>query len=326
MNQLSASTLAQREKRDVKGWMLKHIVWILLIGSILIMGAIKPAFFSVNIMMNILMQTATLGILTAGEAQALLLGEIDLSIVGNMAFSAGLGTTLIMMGCPWVLAVLFMVGFGTLIGFVNGILITKLRATALIQTLAMGMVLEGALMALTSGVTIIGFPDGFNWLGKTYIGGVFPALAIPFIVLFVVIWFIWNKTTFGRSLYAVGGNANCARVSGINVDKVKIKGFMLSGLCAGLAGYVLSSYLASVPMTFGKGYDMNALAAAVIGGVSLRGGIASVSGVIGGVLLITVIKVGIVILGVNAYFTDLAAGLMIFAAVIFDAIRTRGTR
>lgn len=309
----------------VKKFALENIVWILLVISICAMGSMNTAFFKMAIIGNILMQTACLGVLTAGQAQALLVGEIDLSIVGIMAFSAGLGTTLMKAGLPWPLAVVFIILFALVMGWINGMLITKLGATALISTLAVGKILEGALMTLTEGVTIVGFPDGYLWIARASIGR-FPLLPVPFLLVFLAIWFVWNKTTLGRSLFAVGGSSGCARVSGISVDRTKIIAFMLSGLCAGIAGYLLSSYIAAVTMTFGTGYDMNTLAAAVIGGVSLTGGRGRVSGVLGGVLLITVIQVGLQVLGISPYMTTLLSGVMIFIAVVFDAIKTRGLR
>jgi len=309
-------------KRNYKNFFLNNIVWVLLILSIIFMGLFNAAFFKKTILSNILTQSAVLGVLTVGQAHALLIGEIDLSIVGTMAFSAGLGVTFMMKGLPWPLAILFIIFFGIVVGIVNGLLITKLKATALIETLAMGIILQGALMALTSGQTIIGFPEKFTWIGTTYVGG-FSLLLIPLFIVFILAWFLWNKTTLGRSLFAVGGNADCAKVCGIEVDKVKIKAFLISGMCAGIAGYLLACYICAVTMTFGNGQDMYTLAAAVIGGVSLKGGIGRISGVLGGVLLITVIQVGLQTLGVSAYWTTLFSGLMIFIAVIFDSIKSR---
>ncbi len=308
-------------KRNYKDFCLNNIVWVLLVLSIIFMGLFNTAFFKKTILSNILTQSAVLGVLTVGQAHALLIGEIDLSVVGTMAFGAGLGVTLMMKGLPWPLAILVIILFGALVGIVNGLFITRIKATALIETLAMGIILQGALMALTSGQTIVGFPEQFTWLGTTYVGG-FSLLLIPFFIVFILAWFLWNKTTLGRSLFAVGGNADCAKVCGIEVDKVKIKAFMISGLCAGIAGYLLACYICAVTMTFGDGQDMYTLAAAVIGGISLKGGIGRISGVLGGVLLITVIQVGLQTLGVSAYWTTLFSGLMIFIAVIFDSIKS----
>ena len=299
-----------------------NIVWLLLILAILIMGIVNPIFFSPSILQNILVQTAVLGVLTAGLAHVLIIGEIDLSITGVLAFSAGIGTFLMNRGLNWFLAIIIIVLFGLLIGIINGILIAKFKAAALIETLAMGLILEGALMALTQGRSIINFPDAFTWIGKGSIFGI-PVLPIPFLLVYLVIYFIWKKTIFGRSLFATGGNSTSAHVSGINVDRIKIYAFAVSGALAGFSGYLLSAYMGAVTMTFGSDLLMYTLAAAVIGGVSLSGGRGNISGVLGGVLLLTVIQIGLQVLGISSYFVTMAGGAMIFIAVMIDATKTR---
>ena len=148
---------------------------------------------------------------------------------------------------------------------------------------------------------------------------------MPIILLltFIVVYVVWNWTAFGRSLFAVGGNPEAARVSGIKVDRVVTMAFAASGLLAGLAGFLLSAYTGAVTSTFGISYDMNNIAATVIGGVACSGGVGTVQGVLGGVLLLTVIQVGLQILGVSSYNVQLINGLIIFVAVIFDAIRRK---
>ena len=300
-----------------------NIVWFLLIISLIAMGIYQPAFFTVTIIKNIVIQASALGIMTIGLAHVLLLGEIDLSIVGSMAFSAGLGTYMMKNEyLPWWGAIIFILLFGCLIGLENGIIITKLKAAALIETIAMNLILMGGLLALTAGRTFTNFPAEYNYIGKQSIAGI-PLMAILLIVVFLCIGFIWNKTTFGRSLFAVGGNVNCAKASGINVDKIKILAFVISsGLCA-LAGWVYSAYMGAVPASFGDDMQMYALASAVIGGVSLTGGVGKVNGVLGGVLLITLFQVGLNILGINPYLINTAGGTMIMVAVIIDALKNK---
>lgn len=300
-----------------------NIVWFLLVISLIVMGIYQPAFFTVTIIKNIMIQASALGIMTIGLAHVLLLGEIDLSIVGSMAFSAGLGTYLMKNEyLPWWAAVGFILLFGCVIGLVNGIIITKLKAASLIETIAMNLILMGGLLALTAGRTFTNFPQQYNYVGKGSIAGV-PLMSVLLICVFLCIGFLWNKTTFGRSLFAVGGNIHCAKASGINVDKVKISAFVISsGLCA-LAGWMYSAYMGAVPASFGDNMQMYALASAVIGGVSLAGGVGKVNGVLGGVLLITLFQVGLNILGINPYLINTAGGLMIMVAVIIDALKNK---
>ncbi len=302
-----------------------NIVWFLLIAAIVIMGLVNSAFFSGTILQNILVQTAVLGVLTAGLAHVLIIGEIDLSVTGVLAFSAGLGTFLMNKGLPWFLAIVVIILFGLLIGIINGILVAKFKAAALIETLAVGLLLEGALMALTQGRSIINFPDAFTWIGSGSILGM-PVLPIPFLLCYLIIYFVWKKTVFGRSLFATGGNTTSAHVSGINVDRIKIYAFAISGALAGFSGYLLAAYMGAVTMTFGSDLLMYTLAAAVIGGVSLTGGRGNISGVLGGVLLLTVIQVGLQILGISSYFVTMVGGAMIFVAVMVDALKTKYLR
>jgi simple sugar transport system permease protein/ribose transport system permease protein len=146
------------------------------------------------------------------------------------------------------------------------------------------------------------------------------------VIVYYVLHVIWSKTTFGRSLFAVGGNSNTAFVSGISVERIKIYAFVVSGTLAGLSGFLLSSYMGAVTTTFGKVYQMDSIAAAVIGGISLTGGKGSIIGVLGGVLLLTVIQVGLQVLGISPYYVEMAGGLMILLAVLIDAIRQKYER
>lgn len=300
-----------------------NLVWFLLVFSLVVMGMFQPAFFSANIMKNILVQASALGVMTMGLAHVLMLGQIDLSIVGAMAFSAGMGTYLIRtISLHWLLAIVFIVVFGCFIGLINGLIITKLRAAALIETLAMNLILTGGLLALTQGRTFTGFPAEYVYLGKGTIWGI-PVMPIPFILIALALSYMWNRTVFGRSLIATGGNRGCARVSGIAVDRVSIYAFVISGGLSAFSGYMMSSYMGAVPASFGATMQMYALAAAVIGGVSLSGGIGRISGVFGGVLLITIYQVGLQILGISPYYVNVAGGMMILFAVILDALKNK---
>ncbi|MEM1485128.1 ABC transporter permease [Oscillospiraceae bacterium PP1C4] len=307
---------------SIKDILLNNVVWLLLIFSIIIMGIIQPIFFSAQILSNILTQATVLGVLTCAISFAILLGDIDLSLIGTMAFTAAVGTLSLKAGVPWVLCVGIILSLGLGIGLINGILIAKLKAVALIETLAVKLVLQGAVMAMTEGRSIVDLPDNYKWVGQGRIFGV-PFLPIVFIIVYVLIYIVWNKMPFGRSLFAVGGNANSAYVSGIKVDRIKILAFGISGLLAGLAGFLLSGYMGAVTSNFGTAYDMNCIAAAVIGGVSLSGGRGSVQGILGGVLLLTVIQVGLQILGISSFYVTMAGGIMIFLAVLIDAIRLK---
>ncbi|PWJ50085.1 ABC transporter permease [Faecalicatena contorta] len=302
--------------------LLNNIVWILLILAIVVVGGLEKSFFTTTVMGNVLSQATVLGILSFAQAFAIMLGLIDLSLLGVMSFSATTGLLLIEKGCPTPIAILMIFVVGALLGAMNGVLIAKLKAVALVETLAVKLTLLGAFLAITQGRAITSVPDSYKWFGQGNIAGI-PTLPIALVIVFVVVYILWNKTPYGRSLYAVGGNEHAAYVSGIKIDRVKIIAFTISGLLAGIAGFFLSAYMGAVTSTFGTSYDMNNIAATVIGGVACSGGKGNVLGVLGGVLLLTVIQVGLQILGVASYYVQMINGLIIFIAVLLDAFRLK---
>ena len=306
--------------RKILDFSMNNAVWILLILAIGIMGLFRPSFFSVGILSNILVQATVLGLLAIAISMVILLGDINLSTVGTAGFSALTGVIAMKSGLPVPLSILVILIMGSIIGLVNGLIVTKLRANALITTLAMNMVLQGALLAITGGSSLSNLPDSFKFVSQGRILG-FPALHLVLLVVFFVFHIVWTRTEFGRDLFAVGGNPRAAYIAGIKVDRVKIWAYVISGLLSGLAGWLLAGYMGAVTSSFGTTYEMQVIAAAVIGGVSLTGGRGSILGVLAGTLLLTVIQVGLAILGIQQTLITLAGGLMIFAAVLIDALR-----
>jgi len=321
-NPQTAVGMPKKSRVSVGNFVLNNIVWFLLIVSIVIMGIIQPIFFSGTILGNILVQASVLGVLSAGLSFVIILGDIDLSIVGVLAFAAAVGTLAMKAGLPWFLAAILTIIIGVIFGWLNGILVAKLKAVSLIETLAIMFTLQGAVLAITQGRSIVNFPDAYKKVGQGTIFGI-PILPLVFIGVYVIVHIVWKRTALGRSLFAVGGNPKCAHVSGIKVDKIRIAAFTISGAFAGLGGYMLSSYLGAVTSTFGTEYSMYSIAASVIGGISLSGGRGKISGVLGGVLLLTVIQVGLQVLGISSYYVQMAGGLMIFVAVMIDSIRVK---
>lgn len=265
-----------------------------------------------------------MGVMTIGLAGTILLGDIDLSCVGIMAVSAATGILLYKQNhVPVVIAMLIIIAMGGFIGFINGVLIAKLKTVALIETLAMNTTLAGVVLAITRGRTITINEKAYTIVGQGKIADTIQFLVIIFILVYVLMYFVWNRTPLGRSLFAVGGNPECARVSGINVDRIRIAAFTISGVMAGLAGLMLSSKMGSINSVFGSSYSMDIIAAAVIGGTSLSGGIGKVSGVLGGVLLLNFVQVGLQVFGMDSYYVQAATGLIILLAVLIDSFRIR---
>ena len=309
--------------RDGLRWMLQNVVWFWLIGLAIIFGLLNGFFFSIANLQNILIQATVLGLLALAVSMPLLVAEIDLSIASNLGFSSVVGAMLVSdMHVPWWLGMLVGIGVGTLIGFFNGICITRLRMVSLIETLAMMIILQGALLAISHGKTITDMPDAYNWIGQESVFG-WPLMPVIFLLALVGGWVFLRLTTLGRSVYAVGGNANAAATAGIRVNRIKIIAFTASGFLSAVAGYLLAAWQMAITSNQGSGFLLYAIAAPIIGGVSVFGGRGHVPGILGGVLLLTVIHVGLSIVNVPSFYVDMIGGLAIFVAVAIDAMRVR---
>lgn len=315
---------AAKLNRDaVLGWVLHNIVWIWLIALIAIFGAFNDYFLTVMNLQNVMVQATVLGMLGLAVALPLLVAEIDLSIPANAGFSAAVGALAYSdLGMPWLVAALIGLAVATLIGFFNGICITRLKMVSLIETLSMMIILQGALLALTQGKTLTNLSDGYVWIGQAMVGG-WPIMPVVFVLALVVIAVVLHRTVLGRSIYAVGGNPVASNSAGIRVGRVKVITYTMSGFLAGLAGFLLASWQMAITSNQGSSYLLYAIAAPIIGGVSVFGGRGNVRGVLGGVLLLTVIQVGLAIINVPSFYVGMIGGVMIFIAVAIDAFRVR---
>ncbi|MGY2376929.1 ABC transporter permease [Pseudomonas sp. SDO524_S393] len=307
----------------VLGWVLHNVVWIWLIALVALFGTFNEFFFTLFNLQNVMVQATVLGTLGLAVALPLLVAEIDLSIPANAGFSSAVGVLAYSdWGLPWYLAVIIGLLVGTLIGFFNGLCITRLKMVSLIETLAMMIILQGALLALTQGTTLTNMSDGYIWIGQVTLGG-WPLMPVVFLIALVVMGVVLRRTVLGRSIYAVGGNPIASNSAGIRVDRVKIITYTISGFLAALAGFLLASWQMAITSSQGSSYLLYAIAAPIIGGVSVFGGRGNVKGVLGGVLLLTVIQVGLAIVNVPSFYVGMIGGVMIFIAVAIDAIRVR---
>ncbi|MBD8556024.1 ABC transporter permease [Rhizobium sp. CFBP 8762] len=306
------------------GWVLHNVVWIWLVALILGFGMFNEFFLTVLNMQNITVQATVLGMLGLAVALPLLVAEIDLSIPANLGFSSAIGALAYSdWGLPWFPAMLIGIAVATLVGFFNGLCITKLRMVSLIQTLSMMIILQGALLALTQGKTLTNLSDGYVWIGQaTTIGG-WPLMPLILLVALALIGVLLRMTILGRSIYAVGGNPLASNSAGIRVDRVKIITYTIAGFLAGVAGFLLASWQMAITSNQGSSYLLYAIAAPIIGGVSVFGGRGNVVGILGGVLLLTVIQVGLAITNVPSFYVGMIGGFMIFIAVAIDAVRVR---
>ena len=285
----------------------------------------SPVFFTASNFLNVFQQIALNFVVAVGMTFVIISGGIDLSVGSNIALSGLLmGILMKNFGVPVLVTIIVCILFSGLIGLINGMLISFLNLPPFIATLGMMSIVRGAAYTVTNGQPIYTFPKGFTAISSR-VGGIPLYSTLILIAVFLLGWYILRYTRIGRFTYAVGGNENCAKLSGINLKKVKCFVYMFSGLCCGVAALLLSSRLDSAVPTNADGQEMDAIAAVVIGGTSMSGGEGSMFGTLIGILIIGIIANGLNLLGVAQGPQKMVKGLIIVIAVIIDVIRRKAS-
>ncbi|MEM9630878.1 MAG: ABC transporter permease [Pseudomonadota bacterium] len=298
----------------------------------------NDAFFTVNNGLTVLLQTSVIGLLGIGMTLVIITGGIDLSVGSVLALSGVVTGLSVKAGLPIAPAMAAGVLAGAACGLVNGFVITKMRITPFVATLGMMLIARGLALQLTGAAPISRLGEAFGWLGNGSLfriveqtGGIFPKVVFPGIpypvILLAIIAclaaYLLNRRQAGRHIYATGSNEEAARLSGVLVDRTKIFAYTLSGALAGLAGNVLMSRLVTVQPNEGVMYELDAIAAAVIGGASLMGGVGNISGTMIGAFIIGVLRNGLNMAGVSAFIQQIVIGVIVILAVYVDQIRNR---
>ncbi|KGQ69569.1 sugar ABC transporter ATPase [Chelonobacter oris] len=324
---------------DFKKIISKLGISIVLLFMVVGMSFTSDFFLSTNNILNILLQVSVICIISVGMTYVILTGGIDLSVGSIVALSAVSLGIFIHSGLDWVgenaseLSVLFVVIFsilgailvGAICGYVNGFIIVHCKVTSFITTLGMMGIARGLALTFSDGKTIYNFPDTLRFFGngQLYISeGI--SIPIPVIIaLFVVVisYYILTQTIFGRQIYALGGNREAVRLSGINVNKLEIKAYVMNGALAAIGAVILVGRLNAAQPIAGNGYELEAIAATVIGGTSLIGGVGSVISTSMGALIMGVLQNGLTLLNVTSYLQRLIIGLVIILAVFLDQVR-----
>ena len=298
-----------------------------LIGLILLcifLSFATDKFMSARNLLNILDQITVLGIMAVGMTLVILIGGIDLAVGSVLALAMMvMGYLANQLGLPLGLGILLALAVAAATGAISGILITALGVPAFIATLAMMSVARGLANMITDGQQIVGFPSWFSLLAYTRFGGFLTLTVAIMLIVFLVGWLYLRYTSGGRSLYAIGGNQEVARLAGINVNLYTVGVYVVSGLLAGLAGVVLAMRLDSVQPTAGVSYELDTIAAVVIGGTSLSGGKGGILGTIIGVLIIGVLRNGLNLLGVSPFTQAVVIGVVIALAVAAEAVKRK---
>jgi ribose/xylose/arabinose/galactoside ABC-type transport system permease subunit len=307
-------------------WLRQGGVFLALAVVITIASLLSPDFLTQNNIINILRQASALGIITIGQAICMIGGGFDLSVTAVMQLTTVLMAELTLGRDEWILPVAaFCLVLGLLIGLINGLVVTKRRAAPFMVTLATAVAVTGARLLYTGGTPSGLLPDGLRPLSQGEILGI-PISVMLTLGLTVVAWIALRKTMYGRNLYALGANREAARLSGVRVDLVGTSTYVLSGLLASLAGLILAAYIGYADPWLGGGYDLDSIAAAAIGGVSLAGGVGGVWGAMAGVLLIRMLFNVVLLLHLPVEFQYLVRGGVIILAVALYSIRFRHSR
>ncbi|MBU5484787.1 galactose/methyl galactoside ABC transporter permease MglC [Clostridium sp. MSJ-11] len=314
---------------SIKEYTSKYAIYLVLLVLCLSIGALNSNFLSLNNLVNVSIIASVRIIIALGVGGILITRGTDLSSGRVVGLTACISASLLQRpdyayklfkNAPELnifIVILFVMAIGMIIGSINGVVIAYLKVPPFIATLGMMVIVYGAACIYTNAQPIGGLRNDFTELalGRTF--NIPNSVLIAAVVIFLI-WFILNKTRFGKYIYAIGGNPNAAEVSGVNVEFTLIKVYALAGALYGLAGALLAARTGGATNNYGNMYELDAIAAATIGGVSTSGGIGTVSGIITGVLIFEVLNNGLVILGVSAYWQQVVKGIIIIGAVAFD--------
>lgn len=295
-----------------------------LIILIVFVSVLNPAFLQVNNLLNLMRQLIINGFIALGMTFVILTGGIDLSVGSTLAFTSAIFAGLLQNGMNTGLAILITLALGLALGLINGLLITKGKLAPFIVTLATMTIFRGLTLVYMDGRPISGPKENFafQFLGKGQVFGI-PFQVILFLIVYIVLSTLLNKTSHGRKIFAVGGNEKASFISGIKIDKVKILVYVISALMAVVSGLVLTSRLNSAQPTAGSAYEMDAIAAVVLGGTSMTGGSGSLTGTLIGILILGVLNNGLNLLGVSSFYQQIVKGVVILIAVLIDRKRNK---
>lgn len=283
-----------------------------------------PYFLSTFNLMNVLRQVSVVGILAVGQTMVLISGNIDLSIGAQLGLSGCVVAILTLMGFEPLLALIIAICTTMSVGLVNGLLTTKIGISSFIVTLGMMGIVRGASLMTTGGLPAR-FDGYTTFLGEGYMG-VIPVPVLIFLGIALVAHVFLSRTVIGKRIYGVGSNAMAARLYGIKVDKIRILCFMITGALCGIGGILLAGNLRSANPTTGIGYELDVIAASIIGGTSFTGGEGTIIGTVIGAMLLGIIRNSFILLRISAYWQSVTLGSVVIAAVILDSIRERMLR
>jgi inositol transport system permease protein len=331
-----AAGVRSRPRDNIRMVVSKYGIYFIFLLILIVASFLSPAFLTPINIINVIRQMSIIGLIALGVTGVIVTGGIDLSsgsvvgvacvVAASMAQIPSRAFYPALAGSPVGFSIVAACGVGVLAGLVNGLFVAKTGIPPFIATLGMYTAARGAAMLYTTGRPLSNLSDSYNYIGQ----GDFIRIPVPILLLAimaVVTHVLYARTKFGKYIYAIGGNEQAARVSGINVGRYKILIYSYAGMLAGLAGLVISARIGSGQPGLGVGYELDAIAAAVIGGTSLSaGGIGTIPGTIVGALIIGVLNNTLDLINVSAYWQQIIKGAIIVGAVVLDQRKNRGDR
>lgn len=314
------------QQSTFKRWIIDQKSLITLLILIILVSCLNSNFFTVNNIFNILQQTSINAIIAVGMTLVILTSGIDLTVGALFALTGAIAASIVSVDISPFIAVTAALALGTAIGATTGFIVAKGKLQAFIATLVMMLILRGATLVYTKGSPIsLGMEDSaeaFESIGTGQIIGI-PTPIWIMCVVFIAAWYLLKYTRLGRYIYALGGNESATRLSGINVDKIKITVYAISGLLCALASTIEVSRLSSAQPNAGTGYEMDAIAAVVLGGTSMAGGRGKIIGTLIGALILGLLNNGLNLLEVDPYYQMIVKGAVILFAVLIDNKTTK---
>lgn len=296
----------------------RYGIGLVMLAMIIILSIVSPTFRTSGNVMSVLLQVSINGLLALGMVFVITAGGIDLSVGSMLALgSVVIGAVLNLTG-NILLACVAAVAINTVFGFINGFLVAKFEMTPFVVTLSTMLIIRGVAYIISGGYSQALANEGFIQIGSGTLFGIIPNPVIFLIVITVISYILLHRTTFGRYIYAVGGNINTATASGVNIFWTRTNSFIISGVCAGIASIIMTSRITAGQPNIGIGYETDAIAACVIGGTSFMGGVSTIPGTFVGIIIIGLIYNGMNLIGISSYWQTITKGLLIIGAVMLD--------
>jgi ribose/xylose/arabinose/galactoside ABC-type transport system permease subunit len=324
---MTATNVATTNNNSLKkifsrNFFIKYGLYFIIILMVLALTFSTDKFLTTSNIVSVLRQISMQAIIAVAMTMVIIMGQMDLSVGAIVAFASVINAILLKQGFPIALAVILTLLVSAIWGLINGEVIARYKIHSFLVTLAIQTIIRGVTYTMTSGYPIGGLPKDFFGFGAGY-WGIIPYPVIYMAIIYIIGIFVLNWTPFGRSLYAIGGNTEAARLSGIHIERIKISVFIVSALLSAVSGIILSSRLMAGSPETGQGWEMDIIAAVIIGGTNIFGGEGKLTGSLLGMLFIGILTNGMILLGVTPYMQQVVRGLVILAAVVLNSFQKK---